>query len=58
MIYSNKQITKELISWRGCANWSAPLLFANPEDRFFCVGAHLKGHIILDYVEIHHVYLH
>ena len=28
-------ITKALISVRGSAGWSATLLFANPEDRFF-----------------------
>ena len=32
MILSKKQITKALISLRG--GWSAPLLFAVPEDRF------------------------
>ena len=34
MILSNKGITKALIRLRGCAGWSAPLLFANTEDRF------------------------
>ena len=29
MILSNKQITQALIRLRGCAGWSAPLLFAN-----------------------------
>ena len=28
-----KQITKALIRLRGCAGWSAPVLFAIPEDR-------------------------
>ena len=31
MILSIKQITKALIRLRGCAGWSAPLLFANPK---------------------------
>ena len=30
MALSNKRITKALIRLRGCAGWSAPLLFANP----------------------------
>ena len=30
MILSKRQITKALIRLRGCAGWSAPLLFANP----------------------------
>ena len=34
MILSNKQITNVLIRLCGCAGWSAPLMFANPEDRF------------------------
>ena len=34
MILSKKRITKALIRLRGCAGWSAPVLFANPEDRF------------------------
>ena len=35
MILSNKRITKALISLRGCAGWSAPLLFANPRRQVF-----------------------
>ena len=34
MILSNKRKTKAMIRQGGCAGWSAPLLFANPEDRF------------------------
>ena len=41
MILSKKQIIKALISLRGCAGWSAPSLFANPDDRFSCVEAHI-----------------
>ena len=33
MILSNKRITESLIRLRGCAGWSAPLLFATPEGR-------------------------
>ena len=40
MILSKKRITKVLISLGLCAGWSAPLLFAHPEDRFSCVEAH------------------
>ena len=38
MILSNKWITKALISLCGCTDWSAPLLFANPEHRFFAIS--------------------
>ena len=31
MILSNKRITKALIRLRGCAGWSAPLLFPYPQ---------------------------
>ena len=34
MVLSNKRITKAQIRLRGCAGWSAPLLFANTEDKF------------------------
>ena len=40
MILSKKLITTMLISLLGCAGWSAPLLFANPKDRFSRVEAH------------------
>ena len=41
MVLSKKQITKALISLRRCAGWSAPLVFASPEDRFSRVEAHM-----------------
>ena len=34
MMHSEKRITKALIRLHGCAGWSAPVLFANPKDRF------------------------
>ena len=37
-------ITKLLIRLRGCSGWSAPLLFANTEDRFSSIGAHKNVH--------------
>ena len=40
MILSKIRTTKALIRLRGCAGWSAPVLFANPEDRFSHVAAH------------------
>ena len=43
IILSKKQITKALTRLRGCAGWSTPLLFANPEDRFSRVEAHLRN---------------
>ena len=42
MILLVKRITKALISQRGSAGWSAPLLFANPQDRFSRVDAHIS----------------
>ena len=41
MILFKKQITKALISLRGCAGWSALFLFANSEDRFSRDEAHI-----------------
>ena len=35
IILSSKRITKALISLRGCAGWSAPLLFATPQKTHF-----------------------
>ena len=43
MLVSNTRITKGLIRLRGCAGWSAPVLFAIPEDRFSHVEAQLIG---------------
>ena len=34
------RITKALIRLRGCAGWSAPVLFANTDNRFSRVEAH------------------
>ena len=41
LILSKKGITKALIRLRGCAGLLAPLLFANPKDRFSHVEAHM-----------------
>ena len=46
MILSKKRITKALIRLRECAGWSAPLLFANTEDRFSHVEAHIFVHFV------------
>ena len=35
MIISTKRITKALIRLRGCAGWSAPVLFAKPRRQVF-----------------------
>ena len=35
MVLYNTQITKALIRLRGCAGWSAPVLFANPQRQVF-----------------------
>ena len=42
MILSKKQNKKALIRLRGCAGWSAPVLFTNPEVRV----SHVEAHII------------
>ena len=42
ILSKKKRITNALVSLRGCAGWSAPLLFATPEDRFSHVEAHIK----------------
>ena len=34
-VLSKKRITKALIRLRGCAGWSAPLLFANHQRQVF-----------------------
>ena len=42
MILFNKRITKALINLRGCAGWSALLLFSQtPKDRFSRVEAQI-----------------
>ena len=41
MILSKIKITKALVRLRGCAGWSAPVLFANPEERFSLAEAQL-----------------
>ena len=38
-ILSKKQITVVPIRLHGCTGWSAPLLFANPDDRVSCIEA-------------------
>ena len=45
MILSSKPRTKALIRLSGCADWSAPLLFANPRRQGFSRRAHLVIHI-------------
>ena len=52
MILSNKRITKVMIRLHECADWSAPVLFANPLRQVFCVEAH----IIYSYYEGWSVY--
>ena len=54
MIRSNKRITKALIRLRGCAGWSAPVLFQNPEDRFFRNEAHIRISLNLAYDTLHY----
>ena len=44
MILSSKQITKALISLRGCAGWSAPLMLATPPKTGFVATRPNYGH--------------
>ena len=52
MILTSKRITKALISLRVCAGWSAPLLLANPEDRFSRVEATIKASVSFVLIEM------
>ena len=48
MKLSKKRLTKTLISLRECANWSAPVLFANPRRQVFSrPGPNKPGHRVL-----------
>ena len=47
MKFSKKRITKALIRLRGCAGWSAPVLFANPRRQVFS----RRGPIMRQYIE-------
>ena len=47
MILHGKRITEALISLRGCAGWSAPVLFANPRRQVFS----RQGPIIYDLLQ-------
>ena len=61
MIISKKRITNALISLRGCAGWSAPLLFANPEDRFVAsrpIYTCIMSMYCFTYYMFFHQYLH
>ena len=46
MILSKKQITKALFRLRGCAGWSAPVLFANPQRQVFLRRGPICSHIV------------
>ena len=49
MVFSKKRITKALISLHGCAGCSAPLFFANPEDRLSHVEAQYYRYYTFQY---------
>ena len=44
--------SKALISLHGCAGWSTPLLFANPEERFSLVKAHIIYVLIINMINL------
>ena len=50
MKLSKKRITKALIRLHGCEGWSAPVLFANPEDRFSRVFAQICALLIFKHI--------
>ena len=50
MIVSNKRTTKALISLRGCAGWSASLMFTNPRRQVF--SRRLEAHLIYNIAQI------
>ena len=57
MIVFKARITKSLISLDGCVGWSAPLMFANPEDRVLHQGPCtvkpvLNGHLKIDKTKV------
>ena len=52
IIISNKGITKVLIRLCRCAGWSAPLLFANPEDSYSHVKAQVQVSMYVRTVKI------
>ena len=64
MILSKKRKTKALISLRGCAGWSAPLLFANrddmvsrvnlPENKLLKANRRAKDERVAMYIIPHH----
>ena len=45
MIFSKMRKTKSMIRLGGCAGWSAPLLYPNPEDRFSRDEPHMSCNI-------------
>ena len=47
IILSGQRRTKALISLRGCAGWSAPLLFAYGINRFSHDLAHICAYLFL-----------
>ena len=47
IILSKKRITKALIRLRGCAGWSAPVLFANSRRQVFSRRGPFNGEIEL-----------
>ena len=45
MVLFKKRITKALIRLRGCAGWSAPVLFANPLRQVFLRRGPIMSHV-------------
>ena len=55
VILSTKRITKALIRLRGCAGWSAPVLFANPRRQVFSRrGPFIPRSCIVQGIKIYH----
>ena len=56
MILFKKRITKALIRLRGCAGWSAPVLFANIPNTCFLVSRPIciqRHNILMDKHNVH-----
>ena len=58
MVLFKKRITKALIRLRGCAGWSAPVLFATPEDRFSRDEAHFSKLLLHGLVDLRATCIH
>ena len=52
MVLSKMRITKALIRLRGCAGWSAPVMFANPRRQVFSPPGPYFNEIVLNFRQV------